>query len=71
MATFNVLFLLMFYLDLGSLVYKVSPYQTDRFPIPNSNGLVRNIYWGESLTVVACDFPGLNTLMTVSLKELK
>ena len=27
---------------------------------PNSNGIVRNVYWGESLTVVTCDFSGLN-----------
>ena len=25
------------------------------------NGLVGNVDWGESLTVVACEFPGLNT----------
>ena len=25
------------------------------------NGLVGNIDWGESLTVVACEFPGLNS----------
>ena len=31
-----------------------SPYQTVR-------GLVGNIDWGESLTVVACKFPGLNS----------
>ena len=24
------------------------------------NGLVGNVYWGESFVVVACDFPGLN-----------
>ena len=33
----------------------------DGFPIPNSNRLVGNVYWGESLIVVTCDFPGLNT----------
>ena len=26
------------------------------------NGLVGNVDWGESLTVIACEFPGLNTL---------
>ena len=25
------------------------------------NGLVGNVDWGESLTVVACKFPGINT----------
>ena len=25
------------------------------------NGLVGNVDWGESLTVAACDFPGLNS----------
>ena len=24
------------------------------------NGLVGNVDWGESLTVVSCEFPGLN-----------
>ena len=28
------------------------------------NGLVGNIDWGESLTVAACGFPGLNTSLT-------
>ena len=32
----------------------------DGFPIPNSNRLVGNVYWGEFLTVVTCDFLGLN-----------
>ena len=32
----------------------------DGFPIPNSHGLVGNVDWGESLAVVACNFPGLN-----------
>ena len=32
----------------------------DGFPIPNSHGLVGNVDWGESLTVVTCEFPGLN-----------
>ena len=32
-----------------------------KYFIPNSNGIVGNVYWGESLAVVACDFPGLNT----------
>ena len=36
----------------------------DGFPIPNSNGIVGNVYWGESLTVVTCDFPGLNKVIT-------
>ena len=26
------------------------------------NGLVGNVDWGESLTVVACEFPGLNRI---------
>ena len=26
------------------------------------NGIVGNVDWGESLTVVACEFPGHNTL---------
>ena len=26
------------------------------------NGLVGNVDWGESLAVVACEFPGLNTI---------
>ena len=25
------------------------------------NGIVGNVDWGESLTVVACEFPGLNS----------
>ena len=25
------------------------------------NGLVGNVDWGESLTVVSCEFPGLNS----------
>ena len=29
----------------------------DGFPTPNSHGLVGNVVWGESLAVVACDFP--------------
>ena len=32
----------------------------DGFPIPNSHGLVGNVDWGESLTVVAYEFSGLN-----------
>ena len=32
----------------------------DGFPTPNSHGLVGNVDWGESLTVVACEFLGLN-----------
>ena len=28
--------------------------------MPNSHGLVGNVDWGESLAVVACEFPGLN-----------
>ena len=31
-----------------------SPYQT-------VNGLVGNVEWGESLSVVSCEFPGLNS----------
>ena len=27
------------------------------------NGLVGNVYWGESLTVVASEFPSLNTVI--------
>ena len=34
------------------------------FPIPNSHGLVGNVDWGESLTVVACEFMGLNRFGT-------
>ena len=30
------------------------------------NGLVGNVDWGESLVVVACEFPGLNTLHALS-----
>ena len=33
----------------------------DGFPIPNNHGLVGNVDWGGSLTVVACEFPGLNS----------
>ena len=28
---------------------------------PGHYKLVGNVYWGESLTVVTCDFPGINT----------
>ena len=35
----------------------------DGFPIPNSSGLFGNIYWGESLIVVTCDFLGLNNFI--------
>ena len=41
----------------------------DRFPIPNSNGLVGNVYWGEYLTVVTCDFPGLNRWLKVLINH--
>ena len=34
-----------------------SPYQT-------VNGLVGNVDWGESFTVVACEFPGPNSFGT-------
>ena len=27
------------------------------------NGIFGNVDWGESLTVVTCEFPGLNTLI--------
>ena len=33
----------------------------DGFPIPNSHGLVGKVDWGESLAVVAYEFPGLNS----------
>ena len=40
----------------------------DGFSIPNSNGLVGNVYWGESITIVTCDFPGLNNSIPKSFK---
>ena len=45
-----------FYFDL-----RYPDHKPDRFPIPNSHGLVGNVDWGESLAVVSCEFPGLNT----------
>ena len=42
----------------------------DGFPIPNSNELVGNVYWGESLTVVSCDFPGLNRMLFLASSTL-
>ena len=50
------------YLTYGSRTAK-----PDGFPIPNSHGLVGNVGWGESLAVVACDFPGLNTTHLLTL----
>ena len=47
-------------LDLRYLEHK-----PDGFPTPNSHGLVRNVDWGESLTVVSCEFPGLKTFLKV------
>ena len=35
------------------------------------NGLVGNIDWGESLTVVACEFPGPNTFFKPKKSKLK
>ena len=32
------------------------------------NGLVGNVDWGESLTIVACEFPGLNNCIKDSRK---
>ena len=46
------------YLTYGSRTTKL-----DGFPIPNSHGLVGNVDWGESLAIVACEFPGLNTIL--------
>ena len=34
--------------------------KSDGFPTPNIHGLAGNVDWGESLTVVSCEFPGLN-----------
>ena len=34
------------------------------------NGLVGNIDWGESLIVVACEFPGPNTLIMAADQKL-
>ena len=38
----------------------------NRFPTPNSHGLVGNVDWGESLAVVDCEFLGLNMTMSES-----
>ena len=35
------------------------------------NGLVGNVDWGESLTVVSCDFPGLNMTIAIKLFPLR
>ena len=35
-------------------------HKPDGFPTTNSHGLVGSIDWGESLTIDACEFPGLN-----------
>ena len=39
----------------------------DGFPIPNSHGLVGNVDWGESLAVVAYEFPGLNRFLGLAI----
>ena len=46
----------LFYLTYGSQTAN----QTDSL-YQKFNGLVGNVDWGESLTVAACDFPGLNS----------
>ena len=33
------------------------------------NGLVGNVDWGESLTIAACEFQGLNTDLTPQLDQ--
>ena len=33
-------------------------------PYQKVNGLVGNVDWGESLTVISCDFPSLNSFGT-------
>ena len=48
------------YLTYGSRTAK-----PDGFPIPNSHELVGNVDWGESLAVVACEFPGLNNFLAL------